>query len=82
VKNVQAHFILDTIGRQEGIVVSDAEVDERITSLAQKLSTTPESVRNFYFYREGSLDGLRHSIMEDKVMDVLLAKATIEKENT
>jgi trigger factor len=82
VKNVQAHFILDTIGRKEGIVVSDAEVDERITALAQKLSTSPESVRNFYFYREGSLDGLRHSIMEDKVMDVLLAKAAIEKENT
>jgi trigger factor len=82
VRNVQAHFILDTIGRKEGIVVSDNEVDERIASLAQKLSATPESVRNYYLYREGSLDGLKHSIMEDKVMDTLLAKATIEKENT
>jgi len=82
VRNVQAHFILDTIGQKEGIVVSDNEVDERIASLAQKLSTTPESVRNYYLYREGSLDGLKHSIMEDKVMDALLAKATIEKENT
>jgi len=82
VRNVQAHFILDTIGRKEGIVVSDNEVDERIAFLAQKLSATPESVRNYYLYREGSLDGLKHSIMEDKVMDALLAKATIEKENT
>ena len=82
VRNVQAHFILDTIGQKEGIVVSDNEVDERIASLAQKLSATPESVRNYYLYREGSLDGLKHSIMEDKVMDALLAKATIEKENT
>jgi len=82
VRNVQAHFILDTIGRKEGIVVSDNEVDERIASLAQKLSATPESIRNYYLYREGSLDGLKHSIMEDKVMDALLAKATIEKENT
>jgi trigger factor len=82
VRNVQAHFILDTIGQKEGIIVSDNEVDERIASLAQKLSATPESVRNYYLYREGSLDGLKHSIMEDKVMDALLAKATIEKENT
>ncbi len=82
VRNVQAHFILDTIGRKEGIIVSDAEVDERIASLAQKLSATPEAIRNFYTYREGSLEGLRHSILEDKVMDMLLAKATIEKENT
>jgi trigger factor len=82
VRNVRAHFILDTIGRKEGIIVSDAEVDERIASLAQKLSATPEAIRNFYTYREGSLEGLRHSIFEDKVMDMLVAKATIEKENT
>lgn len=82
VRNVQAHFILDTIGRKEGILVSDAEVDERISYLAQKLSATPEAIRNFYSYKEGSLEGLRHSIFQEKVMDLLLAKATIEKENT
>lgn len=82
VRNVQAHFILDTIGRKEGIVVTDAEVDERIASLAQKLSATPEAIRNFYSYREGSLEALRHSILEDKVMDLLFSKATIEKENS
>ncbi len=81
-RNVQAHFILDTIGRQEGIAVADAEVDERIAFLAQKLSTTPEALKNFYAYREGSLESLKQSIFEDKVMDLLLAKATIEKENT
>jgi trigger factor len=81
-RNVQAHFILDTIGRQEGIVVSDAEVDERIASLAQKLSTTPEAIRNFYAYREGSIESLKQSIFEDKVMDLLVARATTEKENT
>jgi len=82
VRNVRAHFILDAIGRQEGIIVSDAEVDERIASLAQKLSATPEAIRNFYHYREGSLESLRQSIFEDKVMDMLVARATIEKENT
>jgi trigger factor len=82
VRNVQAHFILDTIGRKEGVVVTDAEVDERIASMAQKLSATPEAIKNFYTYREGSLETLRHSILEDKVMDLLLSKATIEKENS
>lgn len=81
IRNVQARFILDTIGRKEGIIVADDEVDERIAFLARKLSATPEAIRNFYMYREGSLEGLRHSIFEDKVMDMLLAKATREKEN-
>jgi FKBP-type peptidyl-prolyl cis-trans isomerase (trigger factor) len=46
------------------------------------LSATPEAIRNFYSYREGSLEALRHSILEDKVMDLLFSKATIEKENS
>ncbi len=81
VKNVQAHFILDEIGRKEGILVSDAEVDARVSSLAQKLSATPEAIRNYYSYKEGSLESLRRSILEDKIMDMLLASAVVEKEN-
>ncbi len=78
-KNVQASLIIDAIGQKEGITVTDDEVNERISLIAQKLSATPEAVKNFYHYKEGSLEGLRHSIYEDKVMDMLLSKAVIEK---
>jgi len=78
-KNVQASLIIDAIGQKEGITVTDDEVNERISLIAQKLSATPEAVKNFYHYKEGSLEGLRHSIFEDKVMDMLLSKAIIEK---
>lgn len=77
-RNVQAAIIIDMIGEKEGIAVADNEVNARISLLAQRLSATPEAVKNLY-YREGSLEGLRHSIFEDKVMDLLLAKAEIEK---
>lgn len=77
-RHVQASIIIDMIGKKEGITVADNEVNERISLLAQRLSATPEAVKNLY-YREGSLEGLRHSIFEDKVMDLLLAKAEIEK---
>ena len=80
-RNVQAALIIDAIGQKEGVIVSDSEVDERISSIAQRLSATPEAVRNFYEYRGGSLENLRHSIYEEKVMDILLSKAVIEKEN-
>ena len=78
-KNVQASLIVDAIGQKEGITVTDDEVNERISLIAQKLSATPEAVKNFYHYKESSLEGLRHSIFEDKVMDMLLSKAVIEK---
>ncbi len=80
-RNVQAALIIDAIGQKEGVIVSDNEVDERISSIAKRLSATPEAVRNFYEYRGGSLENLRHSIYEEKVMDILLSKAIIEKEN-
>jgi len=64
------------------ITVSENEVNERVSVLAKKLSATPEAVKSFYTYKEGSLDGLKHSIYEEKVMELLLSKAAIEtKEN-
>jgi trigger factor len=79
VKNVQASVIIDAIGKKEGILVTDSEVDERLSSVAKKLSTTPDIIRDFYKHKEGSLDSLRHSLYEEKVMDLLLSKAVIEK---
>ena len=79
-RNVQASIIIDSIGQKEGITVTDTEVNERISFLAQRLSATPEAIRNFYMYKQGSLEGLKHSIYEEKVMDLLLSKASIERE--
>jgi trigger factor len=78
-KNVRASIIIDMIGQKEGITVTDNEVNDRISLIAQRLSTTPEAVRNFYHYKEGSLEGLKHSVFEDKVMDLLLSKAVLKK---
>ena len=79
-RNVQASIVIDAIGQKEGITVTDTEVNERISFLAQRLSATPEAIRNFYTYKQGSLEGLKHSIYEEKVMDLLLSKASIERE--
>jgi trigger factor len=79
-RNVQAALLIDAIGKKEGIFVTDAELDQRINLLAQRLSATPEAVKSFYTYKEGSMDSLRHSIYEDKVLDFLLSKAVFEKE--
>lgn len=78
-RNVQASIVIDSIGQKEGITVTDTEVNERISLLAQRLSATPEAIRNFYMYKQGSLEGLKHSLYEEKVMDLLLSRASIEK---
>lgn len=82
IRNVQASLIIDAIGKKEGIFVGDDELDQRISVLAQRLSATPEAVRSFYNYKEGSLDGLKHSIFQDKVLDLLLSKSVIGNEES
>jgi trigger factor len=79
VRNVQASVIIDAIGQKEGVTVSDTELDERISHIAKRLSASPEAVRNFYTYKQGSLDGLKQSILEEKVLDILLSRAVVEK---
>jgi trigger factor len=78
-RNVQASLIIDVIGKKEGVTVSDKEVDDRLAVVAKKLSSTPEVVKNFYMYKEGSLESLRRSIFEEKVLDLLLSMAATEK---
>jgi len=79
VRNVQASVIIDAIGQKEGVTVSDTELDERVSHIAKRLSASPEAVRNFYTYKQGSLDGLKQSILEEKVLEILLSRAVVEK---
>lgn len=78
-RNVRASIIINTIGQKEGVAVTEDEIKDRIHLIAEKLSAKPEAVTNFYIVKDGSLEGLRQSIYEDKVLDLLLSKAIFEK---
>ncbi len=79
IRNVKASIILDEIADREHVTVSEAEVKERISLLAQQLQATPDAVMNLFMTRDGSLDNLRHNIREDKVLDLLLSRAAVVK---
>lgn len=78
-KNVRASIIIDAIGQREGVVVAEDEVKDRINFIAERLSSKPEDIMKFYLAKDGSLEDLRHIIYQEKVMDILLSKATLEK---
>jgi|Deesub1362A_J573_1020465.scaffolds.fasta_scaffold00013_24 trigger factor len=78
-RHVRASILLQTIGEKEGIKVTEDDVKEKVKVLSEKLSLTPENVMKYYITRDGSLDGLRHSIFEEKVLDFLLEHAEVEK---
>ncbi|MGO9015898.1 MAG: trigger factor [Dissulfurispiraceae bacterium] len=78
-KSVKASVLLEMIGEKEGTAVSEDEVREEIAAMAQRFRITPENIIKYYVTRDGSLEGLRHSLFERKVLALLLAKAKIEK---
>lgn len=79
VRNVKASLLIEAIGKARSVSVTDDELKGAIVSLAQRLSVSPENIMKFYVSRDGSLDGLRNTLFEDKVLDLILSKASIEK---
>jgi trigger factor len=79
VRNVKASLLIETIGKAQGVSVAEDEVKRAIVSLAQRLSVSPEQIMKFYISRDGSLEGLKGSLFEEKVLDLVLAKAKLEK---
>lgn len=79
VQNVKAHLLLSMIGRKENVDVTEDDLKKNLLSTSAKLSVSPEEVMKYYISRDGSLNGLKNSIFEDKVLDLLLSRAVFEK---
>ncbi|MCL5062142.1 MAG: trigger factor [Nitrospirae bacterium] len=78
-KSVKASILLELIGEKEGITVSDDDVKEELLDMAQKYYVSPDNIIKYYMAKDGSLEGLKHSVFEKKVLNFLLNKAKIEK---
>ncbi len=78
-RNVKASLLIQAIGEKEGIKATEEDVKERAVSLSGRLGLSPENVIKYYVSRDGSLEGLKHSIYEDKVLDLLLERAEVEE---
>lgn len=78
-KSVKASILLELIGEKEGITVTEEDAKEEVLNIAQKFYVSPENVIKYYVSRDGSLEGLKKSVFEKKVLNFLLSKAIIEK---
>ncbi|MFN3480447.1 MAG: trigger factor [Thermodesulfovibrionales bacterium] len=79
VRNLKTTLLLSMIGRKEGVRVSEDDMRNAIIAMARRFSVSPENIMKFYISRDGSLDRLKDSIFEEKVLDLLLNKASVEK---
>ena len=74
-RNVKASLIIQAIGEKEGIDVSEQEMNDKVLALAASVHMTPENIVKYYVSKDGSLEGLRQSVFEDKTMELLIDRA-------
>lgn len=77
-RNIKISYLLDIIGEKEGITVSEEEIKEQIINIAQSYRVSPKDVLDFFIAKDGSLEGIRKSVFDKKVLNLLLEKAKVE----
>jgi trigger factor len=78
-KAARADILLDEIARREGIEARPAEVEAEVARWAERLRTSPESMR-LRMEKEGELSVLASRIREEKTLDLLKANARLNFE--
>lgn len=79
IRNLKTNLLISMIGRKEEVRVSEDDIKNTIIAMSRRFSVPPENIMKFYISRDGSLNRLKDSIFEEKVLDLLLSKAHIEK---
>jgi trigger factor len=75
-EEVRATLLLDAIAEAEGVKVSDAELDKHLAKLAASRETNPQKLKAEW-KKEGRLEAVRHSLREEKTLDLLVSEAKI-----
>ncbi|MBL7048230.1 MAG: trigger factor [Nitrospira sp.] len=77
IDNVKSVMLLEAIGKQEKVEVTEDEVKNAMQEIAERNNLKPEEVMKLYAVREGSMDALKSRLFADKVLDLIVEKSTI-----
>jgi trigger factor len=75
----KASCILAAVARQEDIVVSETDIDDRIAEIAGMRGQTTQAIRG-YLERENATGVLRDRLLEEKTLEWLLENAELQHE--
>ncbi len=75
-KQVKTYLILEKIATQEGISVTDEEMEERIREISEKVHQKFDVLKRYY-EKNGLIPEVKAGILNDKTLDFLIQKANI-----
>jgi trigger factor len=77
---VRSAILLEAISKKEGVEVLEADVELKLAEIASQRSQNVARVRSDYEKEASRMAALRARIREDKVLDLLMSRATIIEE--
>ena len=77
-RNVKASLVLGEISRKEEISVSDEDINENLSSIAQQYNMGADQIRELY-EQNNLLEGLVATLAERKVIDFIVENAKIDE---
>ena len=75
-KQVRTYLILEKIGDQEGITVTDGEAEDRIREISERIHQKFDVVKRYY-EKNGLIPEVKAGIMSEKILNFLLEKANV-----
>lgn len=78
VRQVQGNVVLEAVALQEELKVEDNEIDGKLEEIAAMAHTSLDAVKKYYANPSARQD-LTAQILEEKAIELLLSKATIEE---
>ena len=78
-KKVRRHLILGKIIDQENMELSDQELEEGFTNMAQAMNQPVEAIKNYYQQNQDNLDFFKHTLLEKKAIKLIIKNSNIEE---
>jgi len=78
VRNVKASLVLGEISRKEEIRVSNEDINENLSSIAQQYNMGTDQIRELY-EQNNLIEGLEATLAERKVIDFIVENAEIDE---
>lgn len=75
-RSARANLLLERLAAQEGLWVSDEELEEGLRQSAEELNQPVDKVRDFY-RKNNLIEPLRRQVLEEKVVKLLIEQADI-----
>ncbi|HMA66887.1 MAG TPA: trigger factor [Desulfosalsimonadaceae bacterium] len=77
-KQVRRHLLLNKIMEQEGLEISDEELEAEYQRFSETMGQPADVIRSYYQQSPEQLDAFKHALLEKKAIDLIINHATIE----